>query len=301
MRRHPAFPLLVCLGAVTLALGLAAGPPAAAQDADATMETETTTVDTELCAACHEDVVARFAGPHAAQEASCAACHGDPTAHLEAGGGTDTIFSFGEDNPHTVNSRACLECHADDHPRFLRGAHARAGMDCQSCHSVHDPAPGSWANLKKSDGVTRPMDDLSTRTLACRECHGDVFTQFELNERHRLQEGILDCQSCHDPHGPSPRTQLAAFEQESCVECHGDKGGPFVFEHGSSRVDGCVACHAPHGSPNRHMLKFQRVGALCYSCHTAVPGFHASFTLETNCANCHSSIHGSNFDPFFLK
>jgi hypothetical protein len=49
------------------------------------------------------------------------------------------------------------------------------------------------------------------------------------------------------------------------------------------------------------MLKFQEVGALCFSCHTQVPGFHASFTLETNCANCHSSIHGSNFDRFFLK
>jgi hypothetical protein len=49
------------------------------------------------------------------------------------------------------------------------------------------------------------------------------------------------------------------------------------------------------------MLLFQNVAELCFSCHATVPGFHARFTLETQCTNCHSSIHGSNFDPFFLK
>lgn len=295
MRRHRSFPLLLCLGVAILTLGAAAGTALAQEDGGAM------TVDTELCAACHEDVVASFRGPHAAQAASCAACHGDVTAHLEAGGGADTIFSFTGDAPHTVTAKACLECHGDAHPRFLRSPHARAGMDCQSCHSVHDPAPGSWANLKKSNTVTRPMEDVSMASLVCRECHAEVFTQFELSERHRLQEGILECQSCHDPHEPASRTRLAAFKQEACIECHGDKGGPFVFEHGSVQVEGCVACHTPHGSPNRHLLKFQRTAELCFSCHAAVPGFHSRFTLDTTCTNCHSSIHGSNFDPFFLK
>jgi len=98
---------------------------------------------------------------------------------------------------------------------------------------------------------------------------------------------------------------LGGFKDETCIDCHTDKGGPFVFEHGSVQVEGCVACHTPHGSINRHLLTFQSTGELCYSCHATVPGFHVGtpprFTFATNCTNCHSSIHGSNLDPFFLK
>ena len=63
----------------------------------------------------------------------------------------------------------------------------------------------------------------------------------------------------------------------------------------------CSACHTAHGSPNRHLLNFQAVAELCFSCHNMVPGFHARFTLETQCTNCHSTIHGSFLSPFFLR
>jgi hypothetical protein len=49
------------------------------------------------------------------------------------------------------------------------------------------------------------------------------------------------------------------------------------------------------------MLKFQRTAELCFSCHAQVPGFHSRFTLDTVCTNCHATVHGSNFDRFFLK
>lgn len=66
-------------------------------------------------------------------------------------------------------------------------------------------------------------------------------------------------------------------------------------------MEGCSSCHEVHGSPNRHLLTFQNVADQCYSCHTAVPGFHFFFPPDIQCTNCHSTIHGSNFDPFFLK
>jgi DmsE family decaheme c-type cytochrome len=126
-------------------------------------------------------------------------------------------------------------------------------------------------------------------------------TEFTFNERHRLEDGIMECSSCHDPHEPTLRVRLGGFKTQECTECHLDKMGPFVFEHGTSIVEGCTSCHAPHGSPNRFMLSFQAEGDLCYSCHVIMPGFHSRFTSESSCTGCHTTIHGSNLHPAFLN
>ena len=268
-------------------------------------------IDVSTCAGCHDDQIAMLArGPHAALDdvdspvhlensTSCVACHGDATVHLdEAGEGP--IFAFGADDWPTVKANRCLDCHHDAHPRFFASRHAAAGLDCTSCHSIHANDGKSPALLRSTD--TAPaIPHLGDASASCAECHGEVFAKFELSERHRLREGILDCASCHDPHEPQSRLALGGFKQQQCTSCHTDKDGPFVFEHGSQRVEGCVACHDPHGSPNRHLLTFQSVADLCYSCHAVVPGFHTRFTADSQCTNCHSTIHGSNFDPFFLK
>lgn len=266
----------------------------------------------DTCAACHEDQVTAFArNPHAvldrpdrqgaARQGSCTACHGDATQHLEEGGGAGTIFAFGEGELASVKSQQCLSCHGDAHSRFPLSPHAAAGLDCTSCHGIHSAAPEARYQLLASESDRGAMVRPGSASATCSECHADVFTQFQFNERHRLAEGILDCSTCHNPHEPSNRLLLGGFKQQACADCHTDKAGPFVFEHGSVQVEGCTACHTPHGSPNRHMLTFQRTAELCFSCHAAVPGFHSRFTLDTVCTNCHSTIHGSNFDPAFLK
>jgi DmsE family decaheme c-type cytochrome len=297
--------LLVLLAG--LALALASAPAATAQE-------EEEPLDSSVCAGCHEDQVAAFAGnPHALlndpawgkhgiEDGSCVSCHAGAAAHVEEGGGAGTIFAFGAETPATDRIQACLECHADTHPRFLTSEHSQAGVVCTSCHEIHQPAHSAVKLLRSGPPTAAdPAVKLGAAAQLCSQCHGDVVAQFQWNERHRLQEGILDCTSCHNPHERATRARLGGFKQEACFECHTDKGGPFVFEHGSVRAEGCVACHDPHGSPNRHLLKNQRVAELCTSCHATVPGFHSRFTLNTVCTNCHSSIHGSNFDPFFLK
>lgn len=274
------------------------------------------------CSACHEDVVSRFtANPHHVADlvdrpgsggdlASCIACHGDPTAHINEGG-SGPIRSFGEGMPPMQTNQVCMDCHGDTHPRFEATAHARMGMDCTSCHTVHGADGPPLENLMRPVEVSTDsaIANPSVASGVCIECHAGVAAEFQFNERHRLEEGILDCSSCHDPHEPQTRLQLGGFKQEQCLQCHADKGGPYVFEHGAVRVEGCTACHTPHGSPNRHMLEHQDVAELCYSCHAGVPQFHFGFNptapprfgLDTNCTNCHSTIHGSQVDPYFLK
>jgi DmsE family decaheme c-type cytochrome len=247
----------------------------------------------QTCAECHEDLAAAFkTNAHTVidskglagrvnAKSSCASCHGKVDKHLEEAE-AGNVFAFKAADTANAKSKRCLNCHGDNHGKYFASAHGKASMACTQCHSIHKE--------KKVHG-----------TKTCYQCHEDVFAKFKLNERHRLYEGTLGCDSCHDPHQPATRERLGGFKQQACFKCHADKQGPFLYEHGSVLVEGCTVCHDVHGSPNRHLLINQSVSELCYSCHTVVPGWHSRFTETSNCATCHSTIHGSNFSPKFLK
>lgn len=247
-----------------------------------------------ICAECHEDVCSDFELVRHAEvatarwteiahnvESLCANCHGDPTQHLEEGGGPGTIFAFKETDEAQGKAQKCLNCHSGTRARFFASSHGKAAMDCTNCHD----------QLMQSTAVKK------SPTKICISCHQDTYAQFQLNERHRLQEGILECTTCHDQHAPSATERLGGFKHQLCLSCHTDKGGPFLYEHGASRIEGCSTCHETHGTPNRHMLTHQSTSDLCFSCHTSAISWHSRFTSTgTNCTVCHSTIHGSNLN-----
>jgi DmsE family decaheme c-type cytochrome len=281
MKKASSFYGLLTVGIVTLAILLLfpilnAKTPALQQETGA-----------DVCAECHDDIAHDFhAQPHAGN--NCVACHGDPEMHLGEGGGPN-IFAFGTEESANDKSTRCLTCHSKSTGRYFASPHGKSAMDCLSCHAIHaeEVKPGL---LKTSE------------LKNCYTCHQDVFSQFQLNERHRLQEGILSCSSCHDPHKPSSMERLGGFKHEACLTCHTDKGGPFLYEHEASRIEGCKACHEVHGSPNRHMLTHQSVADLCFSCHVLAPDWHSRFdSYSTNCTFCHATIHGSHLSKIFLK
>lgn len=268
-----------------------------------------------LASQCHEYRMAFWKSPHSALDTaglasradaswSCAACHGEPEDRQKAPGEPGCpveVFSFDStDSPHGKSDR-CLNCHAGDHPGFDLSEHARAGLDCTTCHAVHEDNSGRWPLQREVTVYDGDALRSEAPGASCSGCHPDVFADFAQGESHRLQEGVVVCVDCHDPHKRQSRLALGGFKQEACAECHRDKSGPFLFEHDAQRVEGCVTCHTPHGSPNRHMLGFQQVAEVCYSCHVFVPGFHSRFTLDSQCTSCHSSIHGSNLDSHFLR
>jgi len=241
-----------------------------------------------VCAECHEDVAKIFASKPHARQGSCTACHGDADTHLSEGGGLN-IFAFKDTDIPNVKSEKCTSCHTKTNSKFFASPHGKAAMDCTTCHMIHSEE-------------TKPFQLKTSSVKNCYSCHQDVFSEFQLNERHRLQEGILECTTCHDPHVPATRERLSGFNNEACIRCHTDKGGPFLHEHEASRIEGCRSCHVVHGSPNRHMLTHHSISDLCFSCHTMAPSFHSRFTSEgTNCTTCHATIHGSNLDRLFLK
>jgi DmsE family decaheme c-type cytochrome len=200
----------------------------------------------------------------------------------------------------------CMTCHAkgESYYYYRSSDHIKGTIACSDCHKPHADARYDVLRGPVAGARTDALDYRAGQ-LACLECHDEIRTDANLNERHRIKEGMVKCTDCHDQHGPATRTELGGFKFDVCVECHTDKDGPFVFEHPSLRFEGCTACHSSlHGNVNRHLLSHQNVGELCFSCHVVVPGFHSPpsrFATDANCTNCHAAIHGSNINEYFLR
>lgn len=250
---------------------------------------EKTVTKIKTCALCHKDVAHTFSSnPHHTSASGCVGCHKDARAHLENPGETTTLNFDENTSPSTIN-KTCLKCHGTAIDAFHRSSHARSGLACTSCHNIHHGKPGNALLAGKDKSQT------------CRTCHQDIFSRFNMNRRHRLNDASLSCVSCHDPHKPQHFRGLSKAKDQKCFTCHADKQGPFLHEHGSVLIEGCQTCHEPHGSTNKHLLRFSTTANLCYSCHTTVPGFHTFFSRNTNCTSCHTAIHGSHLSPFFLE
>jgi DmsE family decaheme c-type cytochrome len=254
-------------------------------------------VGSETCKECHEEQYKNYKmSIHYLTEKmdlkakGCEACHGQGSAHMEAGGGAGTIFSFKASVPAAEKTEKCLACHSQENKNFIfpSGDHMKGSVTCSDCHQPH-------SEMGKDMLLTKQGYKL------CLNCHREIAEKLVLNERHRISEGMVQCTDCHQTHEQSPRTRLGGFKQEACFKCHTDKQGPFIYEHGAIRVEGCTACHDPHGSVNRHMLTHQSTADLCFSCHASLPIWHNRFTPDSVCTNCHSTIHGSQLSPKFIK
>ena len=254
-------------------------------------------VGSETCLACHEISKPFFSTAHALVE--CEDCHGPGLAHVEAGGEEPSVI-FAHRGAQWGVAR-CLECHSrnTDLAAYATSSHSEHGLSCQSCHNVHPE--GASRRLLRG-----PQFEL------CSDCHLSAAAGFRKPFHHPVREGAMECSDCHNPHlqnRPS-MVRLAVGTEEGCVSCHSDKAGPFVFEHGSLRIDDCRSCHEPHGSINAKMLRRTQVHLLCLECHATnaatlgrtPPAFHDLRSARfRNCTTCHREIHGSNVSPAFLR
>jgi predicted CXXCH cytochrome family protein len=296
---------------------------------------------TEVCTACHPvqtDMFAKTAHAKAAPKSveygtGCESCHGPGKAHvqaIEAAGGDDQktaaakelIFAF-RGKPDE-NSGRCLTCHITSHDQsiFDRSEHKLHGVSCQQCHSAHlvealDVKEKTEAPHAQAQFTTAPRIEEQNRWITesllrqvqprlCFSCHSTIQAQFALPTHHRVPERFMKCTDCHNAHGTNNQPMLRKTAWESCVECHTEKRGPFVFEHAAVKVEGCNGCHTPHGTVNRMLLLRREGRFLCLQCHVDpqapnVPHGRLGFATKGECARCHVAVHGSNFNQFLLN
>lgn len=281
-------------------------------------------IGNNVCRDCHAEIWNDFyknphyksiaSGEEPPERTGCEGCHGGGQAHVDAGGGADTIpRAFSLLTPKQA-LETCLTCHAKDLARanIRRSEHTLNDVACTSCHSIHHSPTPKYLLAK-------------TQRDLCYTCHTDVQSQFEMPFKHRVNEGFMTCSDCHNPHGtfaptwrmadrPHMVSQVLGAE-EACLKCHIDKRGPFAFEHPPVRVEGCETCHYPHGSTNGRLLRRPVTFTLCLQCHNGAGGFGTRNNGITrlspnhnmldpkyqNCTACHVRIHGSNSDSFFLR
>jgi predicted CXXCH cytochrome family protein len=287
-------------------------------------------VGSETCQACHEDAFKSFSETKHAKLANlpnwkdkvqgCESCHGPGKAHVEGGGDKSKIISFKDKGAKEI-SESCLTCHAgrEEHNNFRRGDHWRNNVGCTECHTAHGPSHGEFkvgsmtlvndaSNLNPAPAMLKASEQQ-----LCIACHSETKSHFNKPFRHKVMEGAMKCSDCHNAHGgfETKQTRLAVGTDASCVKCHTDKQGPFVFEHAPMKIEGCSACHTPHGSANPRLLKRNQVRQLCLECHSGITeqlsdgpsgGPHDQRTLlQRNCTACHAMIHGSNSDKDFFR
>jgi DmsE family decaheme c-type cytochrome len=249
-------------------------------------------VGSGTCTTCH----AQSARQHGKLGVGCETCHGPGKAHVQGSGDKARIFNPANGTAKEVDAK-CLKCHAGEHAGYDRSPHAKADLSCVSCHSIH--------------GGSDPEHSLNAPQPAlCFQCHSAVQPQFSLPYHHKVNEGVVKCTGCHDPHGAMPGTQSRNMSGQNavCAKCHTDKAGPFVHEHPVVKLEGCTSCHSPHGSQNASLLNVSNVNTLCLQCHTAVSmsaapaeSAHSRMPKDAACTSCHTKIHGSNADRYFLK
>ena len=275
-------------------------PPAAQSSADASY------VGEETCLTCHAAQATGYHGSAHGRASNarspianlgCENCHGPGKAHAESGGDKTKIKSFTQKGMTAADIDAqCLQCHATGERAAWDGSrHDSANVSCVRCHSIH--AAKSVDSLLKAE---RQVED-------CEQCHRSQVQKLRRSSHMPVEEGSLECSSCHNPHGTLGVKLLrnGGTVNESCQKCHADKRGPFLWEH-APVVESCTTCHDPHGSTNDRML-VAKEPFLCQRCHVSSqhpPTIYDGYALTSSpfsnrmigrsCAACHQNIHGSN-------
>lgn len=256
----------------------------------------------ENCLICHDQMANSLkTSPHAltgannrkgAVDVGCISCHDGWKNHMDDPS-VDNIVS-GPDTTAIFQAEICSGCHQTPHQVSMttNSAHAIAGLQCSSCHQIHNNTHLNLVNADRED--------------FCGTCHPATIAEFKLRSAHPLESHNIKCVDCHDIKNIKSSFGTRGIDW-TCQSCHPEKSGPFLYEHPVVynhlvEGEGCTECHRTHGSANDNLLT-QPGNGTCMQCHGMPAGHataHSGFVAQTDCVVCHSEIHGSYDNSLFL-
>ena len=277
-------------------------------------------VGSETCALCHADIAKKFSSNphselalmHGGKGVTCESCHGSGEAHVSSGGDPTKILQLGKMSAKQTDS-TCLGCHASAHPNFLCSDHAKAGVGCESCHSIHGPVPVTSPALPASptsnvtslvETVPHPVPSsaavdvpLSAAT-AIKQPHLSSRLFATLRPDASMTDPLQRTSNLFQPPAENPNL-LRASQPQLCFSCHSDVKPAFSqpFHHKVNEgLMNCTDCHDTHGTFSNNQLRSTAdQNMVCTKCHTETRGpfvfEHAAVKAE-GCLGCHSP-HGS--------
>ncbi len=181
------------------------------------------------------------------------------------------------------------------------------GIDCIDCHDAHGPSP-----LKQRGADQATM---------CKTCHNSTGQAAGMSDVavHTVDGGmIIDCGSCHDPHGPTAPDPLFPGDTNlSLIRAEVTKYVPaaqapatflarpddFISESGSYNAI-CQACHTTtdhfrndgSGPDQYHTNVTLTADHDCIECHTHENGFGHGGGSGTGCDSCHGHDPGYEYE-----
>jgi len=255
---------------------------------------------------------------------SCATCH-DPHTHKEellripVKGSSQLCLTCHTDQklsgtPHDFLNSSEVELTEEERKELLK-----KGV-CSACHTPHNPEykvlwakkPGSGKTIgEKLCGTCHVEGGMAEDATIGEHSHpiGREITEknLEMIEASRLplinqmtghparkgEKGILDCATCHEPHGGADKERLTRYVVEGdsplCTSCHTAQAAVIGTEHDLRVVgknyknalgkevlkDGvCSACHVPHRAKDKLLWAFDveevsdnKMSNYCLSCH----------------------------------
>ncbi len=223
-----------------------------------------------------------------------------------------------ENHVPTGSSKLCLSCHD--------GTVAVGAVNGQIY-----PLEGTAGDGTLFTGATNLGTDLSDDHPISIRMIGPGLAKLSPQSPVKLENGYVECGSCHDPHGTEyDKFLVMTVEQGTlCVECHyfarwegsAHQSADRIWKGKTVAAWGCLGCHTVHGATEQLLLddgdpEESKLEEVCFRCHDDLraefdkksthpvgeyagvhyPTEHAPLDIHVACVDCHNPHELSRTD-----